>query len=168
LNGESRRTLLFSDPLAGKTVEMTVSGEYGHYLFGFSDHAVAADCAWSAEQARLTYEGKQLTTSVIRHGDHFTILLADTQCDLIAVTPFMFETAEEVPGGRLTALMPGRIVKVFVAPGDEVKRGQPLLIMEAMKMEHTVHSPRDGVIEQVVYKANQIVDADAVLFAFAE
>lgn len=47
-------------------------------------------------------------------------------------------------------------------------RGQPLLIMEAMKMEHTIHSPRDGRIDRVAYQVDHIVEADAVLFAFAE
>ena len=105
---------------------------------------------------------------MIRHGSQFTVLLADQRYDLHAINPFLFETAEEVPGGRLTALMPGRIVKILVQAGDEVTRGQPLLIMEAMKMEHTIHSPRDGKIERVAYRVDQIVEADAVLFAFAE
>ena len=66
----------------------------------------------------------------------------------------------------LTALMPGRIVKVMVGVGDAVANGQPLLIMEAMKMEHTIHSPREGIIEKVFYKVDDIVAADAPLFAF--
>ena len=62
--------------------------------------------------------------------------------------------------------MPGRIVKVMVSVGDVVAAGQPLLIMEAMKMEHTIHSPREGTLEQVFYKVDDIVAADATLFAF--
>jgi 3-methylcrotonyl-CoA carboxylase alpha subunit len=49
-----------------------------------------------------------------------------------------------------------------------VKKGQPLLIMEAMKMEHTIASPRDGVIERIAFNENELVPADAVLFAFEE
>ena len=78
--------------------------------------------------------------------------------------------AEEdaAPQGRLTALMPGRIVELLVKPGEAVTKGQPLLIMEAMKMQHTIVSPKDGVIERVAFKENDLVQADALLFSFAE
>ena len=85
---------------------------------------------------------------------------------MFAVQPFAFDHAEESASGRLTALMPGRIAKVMVSVGDAVASGQPLLIMEAMKMEHTIHSPREGKIEKVFYKVDDIVAADAPLFAF--
>jgi 3-methylcrotonyl-CoA carboxylase alpha subunit len=49
-----------------------------------------------------------------------------------------------------------------------VAKGQALMILEAMKMEHTILSPRDGVIECAAFAENQLVPADAVLFAFSE
>jgi 3-methylcrotonyl-CoA carboxylase alpha subunit len=49
-----------------------------------------------------------------------------------------------------------------------VKKGQALLILEAMKMEHTIVSPRDGVIARAAFAENDLVPADAVLFAFEE
>jgi 3-methylcrotonyl-CoA carboxylase alpha subunit len=64
--------------------------------------------------------------------------------------------------------MPGRVVKVLVEVGATVEKGQPLLIMEAMKMEHTITSPRAGVIERVAFPEGAMVPADAVLFAFQE
>jgi 3-methylcrotonyl-CoA carboxylase alpha subunit len=74
----------------------------------------------------------------------------------------------ESSAGRLTALMPGRIVKVLVGRGTQVKQGQALLIMEAMKMEHTITSPRDGVIARVLYAPDETVAADALLVTFEE
>jgi 3-methylcrotonyl-CoA carboxylase alpha subunit len=65
-------------------------------------------------------------------------------------------------------MMPGRIVKLMAAAGDKVSKGQPLIIMEAMKMEHTIVSPRDGVVERVAFQVGEMVPADAVLFAFTE
>jgi biotin carboxyl carrier protein len=64
--------------------------------------------------------------------------------------------------------MPGRVVKVMAAEGDTVRKGQGLMILEAMKMEHTITSPREGVIERVAFRENDLVPADAVLFAFRE
>ena len=59
--------------------------------------------------------------------------------------------------GSLAAPMPGRIVKVYCAAGAKVKRGEPLLILEAMKMEHTIAAPVDGVIEEIHYRAGEQV-----------
>jgi 3-methylcrotonyl-CoA carboxylase alpha subunit len=65
-------------------------------------------------------------------------------------------------------MMPGRVVKIMANAGDHVRKGQPLIILEAMKMEHTIVSPKDGVIDRVAFKENDLVPADAVLFAFVE
>jgi 3-methylcrotonyl-CoA carboxylase alpha subunit len=59
--------------------------------------------------------------------------------------------------------MPGRIVLIKVAPGDRVTAGQELGVMEAMKMELALKSPRAGVIAGVQAKAGDFVEADAVL-----
>jgi biotin carboxyl carrier protein len=64
--------------------------------------------------------------------------------------------------------MPGRVVKVMAAEGDKVLKGQPLMILEAMKMEHTIVSPRDGVIARAAFSENDMVPADAVLFSYVE
>lgn len=106
--------------------------------------------------------------SVIRSSDALQVILPDRRFDLHYVDPHHYEAPEAAAEGRLTALMPGRVVKLFVKAGDVVKKGQPLLIMEAMKMEHTIASPKDGVIERVAYAVNDMVAADALLFAFAE
>jgi 3-methylcrotonyl-CoA carboxylase alpha subunit len=65
--------------------------------------------------------------------------------------------------GRLTAPMPGKIVAVHVKEGDPVKRGTPLLVLEAMKMEHTITAPADGVVERLRYKVGDQVEEGAEL-----
>ena len=54
-------------------------------------------------------------------------------------------------GGRLTAPMPGKVVSFAVQAGDSVTKGQPLAVMEAMKMEHTIAAPADGVVQELLY-----------------
>ena len=54
--------------------------------------------------------------------------------------------------------MPGKILKLFVGPGDRVAEGDSLLILEAMKMEHTVKANRAGRIAQIYFKEGQLVD----------
>ncbi|KNC51796.1 3-methylcrotonoyl-CoA carboxylase [Thecamonas trahens ATCC 50062] len=65
--------------------------------------------------------------------------------------------------GSLNAPMPGKILQVLVKPGDAVVADQPLVVMEAMKMEHTICATRDGVVSAVSFSPNDIVDKDAIL-----
>ena len=65
--------------------------------------------------------------------------------------------------GGLSAPMPGVITKVMVVVGDEVTRGQPLLALEAMKMEHLIRAPREGRVKRVGASPGQMVQAGAEL-----
>ena len=73
-----------------------------------------------------------------------------------------------VPEGGCIAPMPGKVIELRIAEGDAVQAGQVLLIMEAMKMEHTVTAPHDGTIAQVTVSAGDQVDADALLVVVEE
>jgi len=72
------------------------------------------------------------------------------------------EAAQE--GGRLTAPMPGKVVSFAVKAGDRVLAGQPLAVMEAMKMEHTISAPKDGVVAELLYApGDQVADGAELL-----
>ncbi len=117
---------------------------------------------------RFIANGIGYRATVLTHQEKFSVLLASTRHHLRLIDPFHFEASGETNDGRLTAMMPGRVVKVMADAGDTVKKGQALIIMEAMKMEHTIVSPREGVVERVAFKVGDMVPADAVLFAFVE
>jgi 3-methylcrotonyl-CoA carboxylase alpha subunit len=74
--------------------------------------------------------------------------------------------AAEAEGGRLTAPMPGKIVAVLVDNGKAVEKGAPLLIMEAMKMEHTIAAPAGGTVEEVLYAVGDQVAEGVQLLSF--
>ncbi|HEX6841162.1 MAG TPA: acetyl-CoA carboxylase biotin carboxyl carrier protein subunit, partial [Stellaceae bacterium] len=69
--------------------------------------------------------------------------------------------------GRLTAPMPGKVAQVLAKPGGRVKRGQALMVLEAMKMEHTIAAPADGVIERVNFAPGDLVEEGAELIALS-
>ena len=70
---------------------------------------------------------------------------------------------EIASSGAITALMPGRVVRVLVTKGDTVRKGAGLLILEAMKMENEIQAPADGTVDEVSVKAGQTVERGADL-----
>ena len=65
--------------------------------------------------------------------------------------------------GRLTAPMPGKMVAFLAQAGDKVEKGQALAVMEAMKMEHTINAPRDGVVAELLFAVGDQVGDGAEL-----
>jgi 3-methylcrotonyl-CoA carboxylase alpha subunit len=80
--------------------------------------------------------------------------------------PVLSDTGEEQDeGGSLTAPMPGKVIALLVAKGAKVSRGQPLVVMEAMKMEHTISAPADGEVADILYQVGDQVGEGAALIA---
>ena len=75
------------------------------------------------------------------------------------------EEDDAVPS-HLGAPMPGRIVQLLVEAGSVVARGQPIMVIEAMKMEHTMRAPADGVVVALRYAAGDLVEEGAELCDF--
>lgn len=74
-----------------------------------------------------------------------------------------------IQGDRaLTAIMPGRVLRIFVKEGDPVQVGDVLCVLEAMKMENELHAHTAGVVQQVLVKPGQSVEAGEVLIRFEE
>lgn len=66
-------------------------------------------------------------------------------------------------GGSITTKMPGRVVRLLVAPGSPVKKGEPVLVVEAMKMENELKSPIDGILVELFVTEGQTVETGAKL-----
>ncbi len=66
-------------------------------------------------------------------------------------------------GGEIVAPMPGMILRIEVEEGQKVVTGQPLLVMEAMKMENEIRASRDGMVSKILVQPSQAVEKDDVL-----
>lgn len=99
---------------------------------------------------------------VARYGDLRYVDSMFGPVHLTAVPRFPSRHAED-DAGSLHAPMPGRVLRVVVAEGDEVKEGATLVVMEAMKMEHTLRAPHNGVVSQVLCAPDDQVEANTVL-----
>jgi propionyl-CoA carboxylase alpha chain len=78
------------------------------------------------------------------------------------------DPASQVAPGSLLAPMPGTVIRVAVALGDKVTEGQPLLWLEAMKMEHRINAPADGVLAELSVAAGDQVEVGKVLAVVKE
>lgn len=96
-----------------------------------------------------TLDGKLFDAAIYRHGPFLTVMHEGCLEDLEYHDPLHAGEDEDEVSGRLTAPMPGKVVAVRVQVGNAVKKGQPLVIVEAMKMEHTIMAPVDGIVEAV-------------------
>ena len=105
--------------------------------------------------------------SVRVNGKEYTVEVADSG-ELTDVRPPTAATsARSQSGEKVAAVLAGNIFKVHVAPGDTVEKGQPLLVVEAMKMETTVSAPKGGTISDVFIKEGDVVAVGDALVAIA-
>ena len=92
-----------------------------------------------------------LTLCVYAHGERYAVFAAQGSALLSDYDPIAHAADGAAEGGRLTAPMPGKVVSFLAKVGDRVQQGQALAVMEAMKMEHTISAPHDGVVEELLY-----------------
>jgi 3-methylcrotonyl-CoA carboxylase alpha subunit len=111
----------------------------------------------------ITYGSQRIQAQVYDHGEvlHVFTPLGATTITRVDALAHAGDTHSE--GGRLTAPMPGKVVSFAVKAGDVVKKGQPLAIMDAMKMEHTIAAPADGVVAELLFAPGDQVTEGAEL-----
>jgi 3-methylcrotonyl-CoA carboxylase alpha subunit len=128
-----------------------------------SAHEELLDLTWNS--SGLEEYGHHLL--VLSHESQLLAVHEDGRTLFTRLNPLAYEQSEEVNDSRLSAPMPGNVIRVLVKAGDEVSSGQPLLVMEAMKMEHTIVAPANGIVEEVLFQPGDIVQNDTKLVEFS-
>ncbi|RLP25337.1 acetyl/propionyl/methylcrotonyl-CoA carboxylase subunit alpha [Mesorhizobium sp. YM1C-6-2] len=160
---------------------------------GFGDERIAADVSvadWRATIAAFPVEGNgeasagaqpdvssvmlrtvppstAETLRTARWPGHVTVFSDGASFDFVLPDPFAEAAKAEAAVGSMRAPMPGLVKIVRAAKGDAVTKGQPLLVLEAMKMEHTIAALHDGVVAEIVAEGAQIAEG-TVLVTFEE
>jgi 3-methylcrotonyl-CoA carboxylase alpha subunit len=117
----------------------------------------------------VVLDGHRALLAVYRRGQRVAVFAADGSSTVEEIDPIAHAGEGAVEGGRLTAPMPGKVIAFLAQPGDRVKSGQPLAVMEAMKMEHTIAAPRDGIVAELLYAVgDQVVEGGELLRLVAE
>eukprot|EP00474_Spongospora_subterranea_P003069 CRZ03527.1 hypothetical protein [Spongospora subterranea] len=134
------------DAFVGVKVSKTNSGERHHYI-------------------RCIFDDVNILAKVVHIENQIAVFADDDMAILKMIEDDFGEDMSVIAQGPV-APMPGRVVKVLVAPDDEVEEGQALVIMEAMKMEHIIRAPHAGIVEQVHCRQDESIQAGHVLISF--
>ncbi len=142
------------------------------------------DFKHSLDTVSFSYEGKNYVYSLISRDGHEMILddkggrfkagvasrNRDGECMVIAAgtEAIVSEAGKKMKearahAGGLSSPMPGKIFKILKDTGSEVKKGEPILILEAMKMEHSIRSDKDGKVKKVFFKVGELVQGGVIL-----
>lgn len=134
-----------------------------------ADGAHALSGGEDGDRLRVDLDGVQRRLSVVASASAsaVTAFIDGRAYGFDRVDPLAPPRAEAAGGGRITAPIPGRVTKLMVEPGGAVKRGQPLLVLEAMKMELTLTAPADGVVETVRATVGEMVEEGRELVVLA-
>ncbi|MBG6072925.1 MULTISPECIES: acetyl/propionyl/methylcrotonyl-CoA carboxylase subunit alpha [unclassified Polaromonas] len=120
--------------------------------------------AKSAQGIDIQFAGQRLTATVYSQGEVGHVFTARGATQITAIDLLAHAGESHTEGGRLTAPMPGKILSFSVKAGDKVTKGQPLAVMEAMKMEHTIAAPADGVVDELMYApGDQVTEGSELL-----
>ena len=111
----------------------------------------------------LTFAGQRQRVQVYRQGEVAHVFLPQGATRITVIDALAHAGEAAVEGGRLSAPMPGKVVSFGVKAGDKVSKGQVLAVMEAMKMEHAIVAPGDGVVEELLYAPGDQVNEGAEL-----
>ena len=164
LGAAAARALTLEHRAAQRSVAVQGAGE--QWTVHMDGNALQGSGRLAGDALRVQI-GEQLhRATVIRDGNELYLFGSEGVQRFTLHDPVSEADQSVADAGSLVAPMPGRIVATLVAPGTAVKRGAPLLVLEAMKMEHTLQAPADGTVQGYRVKAGDQVGDGAVLVDF--
>ena len=114
-------------------------------------------------------DGRRIGATVVASGDKRHVFLGRRSYAMVFVDPLGVAGAgHEEEGSGLVSPMPGKVIALLAQPGAEVEKGAPLLVLEAMKMEHTISAPRAGTVKSFRFAAGDQVAEGVELVEFVE
>ena len=125
------------------------------------------DAAFAGDAIDIRFNGQRQSLKVYQTGDVAHVFGVNGATQITIIDALAHAGDGHSDAGRLTAPMPGKLVSFSVKVGDPVTKGQPLAIMDAMKMEHTIASPVVGVVSELLYSPGDQVAEGAELLKLA-
>ncbi len=171
MNKSSSRT--FSFVLEGCADIHSLHYRYQDKTISYADRIAKFSYQKQGNTIQLFLDGVQATASIKSHPVHlnaFHLFRKGRHQVWNYQDPLEINYAQEASSGKLTAPMPGKVIAIHVQPGSQVKVGDALIVVEAMKMEHTITAPFDGEVSAINYaQGEQVTEGDQlIIFKSAE
>nr|WP_199066842.1 acetyl/propionyl/methylcrotonyl-CoA carboxylase subunit alpha [Chromobacterium sp. ASV5] len=167
LNGEQTRRFAFRQEDAEHAA--TLRRQADGFVVAANGQSFAAQARLQGSQLLATLDGAAAKAVVVRHGAQRVLFENGERLAVEWVDPYACAELGAHGETHLKAPMPGRVVALLAEIGERVAKGSPLLILEAMKMEHTITAPGDGVVQDFYFAAGeQVKDGDELVDFVAE
>lgn len=163
---EHRFTLKSGHDLHTVSVTAQSSAMDSGFLILCNDTAYTASGELAGRVLKADINGRQLTATVSAHGGSYSLFSAESTLHFAIDGPDLGDNSNDAGEDQLVAPMNGTVVSHLVDTGSTVVKGTPLMIMEAMKMEHTIRAPADGIVNAFYFQAGELVSGGAELIQF--
>ena len=164
-NGAARREILLRADCCEKRV--AASYQAGGFRLELEGHVALAAGALQADGTlRADLDGRRLTVTVVAAGEKRHVFFDGMSVIFAAIDPLFHAGEGGGAEGGLTAPMPGKVIALLTEPGAKVDKGTPLIVLEAMKMEHTLVAPAAGTVKAFCYAVGEQVADGAELLEF--
>ncbi|PIP93298.1 MAG: hypothetical protein COW00_09710 [Bdellovibrio sp. CG12_big_fil_rev_8_21_14_0_65_39_13] len=145
--------------IAGETIEYETKNGESHSIDVLFNQFVYSFKLVFQDKFSLVLSDGVHQFKLFKHGDE--IFYRGQKLQVSVIKPGRNKSHEE--SGGLKSPMPGKILKIEKSEGDQVQKGETILVMEAMKMEHAIRSPADGILKKLNFKAGDQVPGDVAL-----
>ena len=142
------------------------SSEQRRFRISVGDKTVLATGELNGNELYADIDGYRQRVVVVPHDGQFTMFSQRGAMQFALARPDFGEDQGQADSGAFSAPMHGVIVKLLAEAGADVERDQPLLIMEAMKMEHTIRAPAAGRVVEFYFRAGEQVSGGEELLEF--
>ena len=165
LNAPDLQFFYFTD---GVLISLFYTKDRVELRFGEIDYQAVRVTSSSENVVKATINGEVFEGKITPLGEEYHIDLGTTQ-HILRQDEVIFEAEAKASGPvHLTSPMPGRVVSVMVALNEPVEAGQPLLILEAMKMEHTIRAPHTGIVHELPFSPGDFCEEGVELIRLRE
>jgi 3-methylcrotonyl-CoA carboxylase alpha subunit len=155
LNEDSHHDFIFMEGEASHPTRVQFLGDGLRLSVNRKSYSLAGERLPDG-RLQVSLDGRIFKARAVRDGDDWHIF-CEGDYRRLSLTPELASVDEDARTGSLAAPMPGKVIKVMTSVGAKVSKGEPLLILEAMKMEHTITAPADGLVKEIHYAAGEQV-----------
>ena len=149
-------------------VEQKRQGSDAYYLININGERFDCQGTLDNDKIIVNINGHRSQATISFDNNKISLFRENGVFNFNHITPDCGQNNHDEGHGGLTAPMNGTMVSVLVKPGETVSKDQPLVIMEAMKMEHTIKAPNDGKVNEIFFQSGDMVDGGAELLSFSE